>query len=100
KELLTEYNFPTYFSYNVHNFTGPLRFFATSADGEWWFEQIPNTEKIIIKWRYQFHPTSKLSKPILWLINRTIWQAYMKKSLELSKQKLKRINVPNISLHK
>lgn len=37
-EILTKYDAPNYFSYTVSGFTGALRFLATSADGEWWFD--------------------------------------------------------------
>lgn len=91
KELLTGYEYPIYFSYTVHDFTGSLRFLAKSAHGEWWFETQPDTQKVKIKWRYEFQPKSKLSKPALWLINRFFWQGYMKQALELSKQQVEQL---------
>src|SRR5262249_36406922 len=55
QELLTAYERPGYFSYAVSGFTGVLRHFTSSANGEWWFTTVaPGRTRI--RWRYAFNP--------------------------------------------
>lgn len=82
-ECITGYKFPSYFSYTVSEFTGALRFLASSANGEWWFDGDAVSGKTQIKWRYQFIPRSKLAIPALWLITKVFWRGYMNKALLL-----------------
>lgn len=90
REILTMHSPPDYFSYTVSNFTGILRFFTTSADGEWWFEPLPSGNTLV-RWRYAFNPRSILSIPVLWFITKVLWRGYMKKALSLSKIQMDRI---------
>src|SRR5688572_1767103 len=41
QESLTEYEYPHRFAYTIDHFTGVLRFLASKARGEWWFERVP-----------------------------------------------------------
>ena len=84
QELLTSCEHPSYFAYNVRGFTGVLRFFTTSADGEWWFSDAA-AGHTHIKWRYAFHPRSVFAVPFLWFIATVLWRNYMQKALQLSK---------------
>lgn len=89
QELLTKYEHPKYFSYTVSGFTGPLRFLATSANGEWWFSS-GASGSTHIKWRYKFNARHFLAAPVLWFITRVLWRGYMNKALRLSKSQLER----------
>ena len=87
REMLTKYEHPHYFSYTVSDFTGILRFLATSANGEWWFRRT-SSGKTHIKWRYAFNASSFFVVPILWFITKVLWLGYMQKALGLSKTQL------------
>lgn len=82
-EQLTAYEKPQRFAYTVDGFTGPLRFLATAARGEWWFEEAgPGSTRV--RWQYRFIPRSRLALPLLHLINRLLWRAYMRSALALA----------------
>jgi hypothetical protein len=83
QEMLTKYEHPRYFSYTVSDFTGVLRSFITSANGEWWFSSASSGETHI-KWRYAFNARSLFAVPVLWFIT-SLWRGYMRKALELLK---------------
>lgn len=81
-ERLTAYERPRGFSYVVSGFTGPLRFIAREAQGEWWFEE--TRTGTTVRWRYVFVPRSAAAAPLLWLINRFFWRRYMHAALRLA----------------
>lgn len=87
QEIITKYDYPNYFSYTVKEFTGILRFFTKSADGEWWFDSI-SSDKTYIKWKYAFNAKSILAIPFLWFITKVLWRNYMHKALRLSKNQV------------
>lgn len=88
-ERLNKYQHPSYFSYTVSGFTGALRFFTSSADGEWWFSSNASGQTLI-KWRYAFNARSVLAAPILWFIATFLWRGYMRKALQLSAAQVER----------
>jgi hypothetical protein len=90
-ELLTQYDYPRYFSYTVSGFTGVLRFLTTSANGEWWFEHNSVSDATHVKWRYAFNPCSRLSAPILWFVAHVLWRGYMRQALMLMKSQLETV---------
>ncbi len=83
-ELLTKYEHPSYFSYTASDFTGILRHFATSMNGEWWFATDSSSGVTYVKWRYTFNARSKITAPIVWTITK-VFRGYMRKVLRLSK---------------
>ena len=85
QELLTRYDYPHYFSYTVHGFTGVLRWLTTSANGEWWFNGDASSGKTHITWRYAFNKRSVLAAAVLWLVANLLWRGYMFKALTLAK---------------
>jgi Polyketide cyclase / dehydrase and lipid transport len=85
KELLTAYDYPTYFSYMVSDFTGSLRFVTTGASGEWWFAANPAIGGTDVKWRYAFKPRVSLAAPFLSFIAKVLWRGYMRKAIGLCK---------------
>jgi hypothetical protein len=97
RELLTSYEYPHYLSYTVSGFTGALRLFTTSANGEWWFDTNPSSSATSVKWRYAFNSRSVFAAPILWLIANFLWRGYMRKALMLSKAQIER-SAPNRAL--
>jgi hypothetical protein len=85
RELLTKYDHPHYFSYNVSDFSGVLRFLTVSATGEWWFETNPSSGTTSVKWSYSFNSRSLFVAPMLWFITSFLWKGYMKKAIKLCK---------------
>ena len=85
KEHLTAYDYPTYFSYTVSDFTGSLRFVTTGANGEWWFAANPAIGGTDVKWRYAFKPRVSLAAPFLSFIAKVLWRGYMRKAIGLCK---------------
>jgi hypothetical protein len=80
RELVTGYEPAQFFSYSVSEFTGALHYIARSVEGMWWFSE--NSQgQTEIKWQYAFIPRSIWTLPVLWLISKTIWRAYMRKAL-------------------
>ncbi|MBI5604313.1 MAG: SRPBCC family protein, partial [Deltaproteobacteria bacterium] len=92
QEMLTKYDLPNYFSYNVSHFTGILRLLTIEADGEWWFSSTPSGETHI-EWRYAFKAKSFLTAPLLWFISNMLWRGYMQKALQLLKAQLLEKNI-------
>ncbi|WP_431095420.1 SRPBCC family protein [Polaromonas aquatica] len=85
RETLTNYEYPSRFAYRITEFTGVLRFLATEARGEWWFESVPGRSATSVRWRYEFISRSILLKPLVSLFTRSLWRGYMRKALYLSK---------------
>ncbi len=88
QERLTGYESGAYFSYTVSDFSGTLRYLATSAEGEWWFAAGERAGQTHVRWRYQFNSRSRLTQPALWLITTLFWRGYMNKALGLCKQQV------------
>jgi hypothetical protein len=87
RERLTGYDPPRWFGYTVGDFSGSLRFLATSAEGEWWFTPAPGGATGI-RWRYTFHARSWLGAPVLGLVAGLLWRRYMRKALDLAGARL------------
>jgi hypothetical protein len=85
RETLTSYEYPGRFAYRITEFTGVLRFLASEARGEWWFENVPGRAATSVRWRYEFISRSAILKPLVSLFTRSLWRAYMAKALRLSK---------------
>ena len=96
-EVLTQYEYPHYFSYTVSGFTGVLGFLTTSANGEWWFESKPGSNVTHVTWRYAFNTCSFFSAPILWFVAKVLWRGYMRQVLMLAKCQIESIAVPHIT---
>lgn len=90
QELLTGYDPPRYFSYNVRNFTGALGAVVSSANGEWWFDSMAPSNATHIKWTYGFNARSSFSSPIVWFITKFLWKGYMKKALFIIKEQVEK----------
>ncbi|MGC1175830.1 SRPBCC family protein [Polaromonas sp.] len=85
RETLTNYEYPSRFAYRITDFTGVLRFLASEARGEWWFESLPGRSATTVRWRYKFVSRSAILKPLVSLFTRSLWRGYMGKALDLSK---------------
>jgi hypothetical protein len=90
QELLTKYEHPHYFSYTVRDFSGVLRFLATSAHGEWWFDSHSSRRGTHIRWCYSLNTKSIFTAPILWFIANFLWRGYMQNVVMLCKQQVER----------
>lgn len=88
RETLTSYEYPNRFAYRITEFTGVLRFLATEARGEWWFESVPDRAATSVRWRYEFISRSAILKPLVSLFTRSLWRGYMRKALHLSKEQV------------
>jgi len=85
RETLTSYEYPNRFAYRITEFTGVLRFLASEARGEWWFEDVPGLAATSVRWRYEFVSRSAILKPLVSLFTRSLWRSYMGKALRLAK---------------
>jgi hypothetical protein len=78
---------PTYFAYRTDNYTFALKFIATGAKGQWWFNA--DSEVTHIKWRYEFTAKGRVTAVLLSLFVRTQWAGYMRVCLENTRRYLR-----------
>lgn len=90
-ESLTGYDFPNGFTYRITDFTGVLKYLASEARGQWWFENVPESGATSVRWRYEFVSRSKWLKPVVGLFTRRLWNGYMRRALDLSKGQVERL---------
>ncbi len=93
KEMIDKYDFPSYFSYRVSDFTGSFGRLVSYAQGEFWFTGVSPNETHVT-WRYAFTAKSKVAAPVLWLITKTFWRSYMRQVLRRSREQVERIKEP------
>lgn len=84
-ESLTGYDAPNGFTYRITGFTGVLRYLATEARGQWWFESVPGNQATVVRWRYEFVSRSRWLRPLVALFTQRLWGGYMRRALDLSK---------------
>lgn len=84
-ESLTGYDFPNGFTYRITGFTGVLKYLASEARGQWWFESAAGGKTTAVRWQYEFVSRFKLLKPLVSLFTQRLWRGYMTKALSLSK---------------
>lgn len=84
-ESLTSYDFPNGFTYRITGFTGVLKYLASEARGQWWFESARGDNTTSIRWQYEFVSRFKLLRPLVILFTQALWRGYMGKALSLSK---------------
>ncbi|MEP6877023.1 MAG: SRPBCC family protein [Burkholderiales bacterium] len=84
-ESVTAYDSPNTFSYRITGFTGALKYLASEARGQWWFESAPGANTTSVRWQYEFVTRFKFLKPLVSLFVRRLWSGYMTKALSLSK---------------
>ncbi len=84
RELLTEVDAPSSFSYLLSDITGPMRPLVNSIDGHWEFTT-RGTGTLII-WRWTLHPTAvgAYVMPLIILM----WRSYARQALELLSDRL------------
>jgi hypothetical protein len=87
-ESLTGYDFPHGFAYRITGFTGALKYLASEARGQWWFESDPDNGTTSVRWRYEFVSRFNLLKPLVSLFTQRLWRGYMNKALALSKRQV------------
>jgi hypothetical protein len=76
RDEVTSYRRPEHFAYKTSDYTFALKYLATEATGEWWFERDGNGTKL--RWTYTFQGKSSLTAVPLSLFARTQWAGYMK----------------------
>jgi hypothetical protein len=87
-ESLTGYDFPNGFAYRITGFTGALKYLASEARGQWWFESGADKGTTSVRWRYEFVSRFKILKPLVSLFTHRLWRGYMSKALGLAKAQL------------
>ena len=87
REEVTAYARPTYFAYRTDNYTFALKFIATGAKGQWWFNA--DSEVTHIKWRYEFTAKGRVTAVLLSLFVCTQWAGYMRVCLENTRRYLR-----------
>jgi len=75
-EEVTGYDRPDFFSYKSSRFTFALKYLATGATGEWWFETDGSATKV--RWTYTFKAKNLLASMILPIFARFLWSGYMR----------------------
>ena len=76
REEVTAYRRPEYFAYKTSEYTFALKYLATGATGEWWFERGGHGTKV--RWTYSFQGKNIITYVPLSLFARTQWAGYMK----------------------
>ncbi|HEX5738315.1 MAG TPA: SRPBCC family protein, partial [Hydrogenophaga sp.] len=87
-ESLTGYDFPHGFTYRITGFTGVLRYLASEAKGQWWFESGARAGTTSVRWRYEFVSRHQWLRPLVSLFTRHLWRGYMQRALHLSKNQV------------
>jgi len=85
REELTEFTVPRAYAYRVTDYSSVLRFVVNHAQARWEFEPI-GKQQCRIRWHYAYYPRNWLAAPLVWIIVRTLWTAYMRRSLRLCVQ--------------
>lgn len=76
REQVTAFKRPGHFAYRTSEYTFAADFFASSATGEWWFEEA--TGGTSVRWAYTFHARSRWKSLLLMLFMHTQWLGYMR----------------------
>jgi hypothetical protein len=90
REQLFSFYPQTYFSYSISEFTNFVKYLASIAYGEWWFEE--RESGVIVKWSYTFKPNYSLGKPFLFLFMVFVFKKYLSQTLQLAKADIERKN--------
>jgi hypothetical protein len=81
REAVTDCRAPAYFAYTVKDFTSPVRFLASEARGQWWFDERPGGGTDV-RWTYAFVPRSAAAAAVLAPIVGHAWRRFMRAGLE------------------
>lgn len=74
----------TYWKWRIYNFRTKALFFATKAEGEFFFEENTNGA-ISIKWMYTFYSKNKFTLPLTFLFTKLVWHRFQKKVIQKMK---------------
>jgi Polyketide cyclase / dehydrase and lipid transport len=80
REEVTDYDRPRYFAYRTSDYTFALKYLATSAEGQWWFEE--RQGQTHVRWTYTFAARGPLTSILLLLFVKSQWSGYMRVCLE------------------
>jgi hypothetical protein len=80
REQVTDYDRPRYFAYHTSDYTFSLKYLATGAKGQWWFEE--KDGQTDIRWASTFTGRGAVTAALLTLFVRSQWTGYMKVCLE------------------
>ena len=80
REQVTDYRRPGYFAYRTSDYTFALKYLATSAVGQWWFEEGGGQTRV--RWTYTFTAKGTVTAILLWLFVRSQWTGYMRVCLD------------------
>lgn len=76
REEITDYKRPLYFAYRTSEYTFALRHLASSARGQWWFDD--RGRQTHVRWTYTFTAKSALTAILLRLFSQFQWAGYMR----------------------
>lgn len=88
REEVTDYKRPGYFAYRTSDYTFALKYLATSAEGQWWFEE--RQGQTHIRWTYTFTAKGAVTAILLLLFVKSQWSGYMRVCLENTRQHFSR----------
>lgn len=87
REEVTDYKRPGFFSYRTSDYTFALKYLATSAEGQWWFEE--RQGETHIRWTYTFTAKGAVTAILLLLFVKSQWTGYMRVCLENTQRHFK-----------
>lgn len=76
REEVTDWLRPSYFAYRTSDFTFALKYLATEARGQWWFED--RDGRTHVRWTYTFTPKGRIRGLLLRMFARTQWAGLMR----------------------
>lgn len=76
REEITDWVRPSYFAYRTSNFTFALKYLATEARGQWWFED--RDGRTHVRWTYSFTAKGPIRALFLQAFARTQWAGLMR----------------------
>lgn len=76
REEVTDWVRPSYFAYRTSHFTFALKYLATEARGQWWFEE--RDGKTHVRWTYTFTAKGPIRVLVLNLFATTQWAGLMR----------------------
>ncbi len=92
REEVTNYDRPAYFAYRTSDYTFALKYLASSARGQWWFED--RDHQTYVRWTYSFTAKSAVTAILLRLFAQFQWAGYMRVCLVNTRAHFNAANKP------
>ncbi len=85
REQVTEFDRANYFAYRVSEFTFAVRYLATHATGQWWFDE-PRAGETRVRWTYTFYAKNAISAIPLKVFTTLLWRGYMQVCMDQTRK--------------